>query len=313
MIAVCPGCKVRYRIDREKIPPEGLRMRCSRCESIFRVRPPTAGAAAPPPASAPTPEPPAPAPAPEPAAPRAAAEPGRDDPQRRVLIADASAESAKATADAVAEWGLQPIVVDDGVAALLAIERIPPRAAILNVDLPKMQGAQICEVVKRNESLRQVGVILVGAAAERSAAPEDSPGSYGADAYLEGTELPDGLVPILRRLGLPLRDASAATPSPAAPREPEPAPPAPASADDGLEAEREKARRLARIVVSDIVLYNEEKFASAVEAGTVAEALDDVLEEGRALFRDRIDSRVREERDYLLDELNRVARERGKG
>ncbi len=32
------------------------------------------------------------------------------------------------------------------------------------------------------------------------------------------------------------------------------------------------------------------------------------LQEGRGLFRDRIDERVREEKDYLVEELLRVAR-----
>ena len=69
--------------------------------------------------------------------------------------------------------------------------------------------------------------------------------------------------------------------------------------------------RLARIIVSDIVLYNEEKFAAALRAGNVLEALTPDLAEGRALFRDRIDERVRAEKDHLAEELLRVARTRG--
>jgi hypothetical protein len=80
---------------------------------------------------------------------------------------------------------------------------------------------------------------------------------------------------------------------------------------DGLEEARVQAERLARIIVSDIVLYNEEKFTAAVRSGSVVEALRNELEEGRALFRERIDPRVRDERDFLADELVRVARARG--
>jgi hypothetical protein len=97
-------------------------------------------------------------------------------------------------------------------------------------------------------------------------------------------------------------------------------PPAPAPAavapprprrDDGLEEERAKAERLARIVVSDIVLYNEERFAAAARAGNVVEAMAADLAEGRHLFEERIDPRVRAERDHLTDELLRSARQRG--
>jgi hypothetical protein len=87
-----------------------------------------------------------------------------------------------------------------------------------------------------------------------------------------------------------------------------PSQPAVAQADDGLAEERAKAERLARIIVSDIILYNEEKFADALRRDCVVETMSPDLEEGRALFRERIDERVREEQDYLVEELLRVAR-----
>ena len=65
--------------------------------------------------------------------------------------------------------------------------------------------------------------------------------------------------------------------------------------------------RLARIVISDIVFYNESKFAEALRGGNVLETMGGELEEGRELFRSRIDPRISGERDYLADELRRVA------
>jgi hypothetical protein len=101
---------------------------------------------------------------------------------------------------------------------------------------------------------------------------------------------------------------SATTPAPAAALGPEPAP---ARADDGLAEERAKAERLARIIVSDIILYNEDKFTEALKRDSVVEMMSPDLEEGRDLFRSRIDERVRDERDHLVEELLRVARQRG--
>ena len=40
MIAACPKCGARYRIERSRLRPEGARVRCSRCGVAFRVRPP---------------------------------------------------------------------------------------------------------------------------------------------------------------------------------------------------------------------------------------------------------------------------------
>jgi hypothetical protein len=101
-----------------------------------------------------------------------------------------------------------------------------------------------------------------------------------------------------------------APPAPRPAAAPAPAPTAPDPGDE-LADERAKAERLARIVASDIVLYQPDKFAAAIQNGNVAQTMDHEIEEARALFRDRIDERVREERDYIVEELVRVARERG--
>ena len=56
MIAACPTCGARYRIDVAKLPADGARLRCARCEAVFRVRPP-ADASGARPAAAPAPAP----------------------------------------------------------------------------------------------------------------------------------------------------------------------------------------------------------------------------------------------------------------
>ena len=76
-------------------------------------------------------------------------------------------------------------------------------------------------------------------------------------------------------------------------------------------AERERAQRLARIAVSEMVLYQPEKFDQATRDGTLEQALDLEIQEARALLRQRIGEEVRAETDFIIDELNRVAQERG--
>jgi len=75
--------------------------------------------------------------------------------------------------------------------------------------------------------------------------------------------------------------------------------------------ERSNAERLARIIVSDIALYQPEKFAEAIRDGNPVEAMEAEIAEGRVLFAQRIDEGVRAERDFIVDELLRVAKERG--
>jgi predicted Zn finger-like uncharacterized protein len=355
MIAACPKCSARYRIEKGRLRPEGARLRCSRCDAVFRVRPPESE-------SAPRP--------PQPESPSAAASEGEAsravtartsvrktapagvetagsvrpespvdlsvddgspaaaaDRDRLVLVADPMIDEGKSTASTLAAWGLQPILVHDGVEAVLTIQRTLPRTAIIDAALPKMYGFQICELLKRNESLRHIKVVLVGAIHDRNRYRRSPTELYGADAYLERPQLPDALWPILHGFGLPLAGGTAApeparerTRRPAAESEapvgreavakatPAPAQPPETGADLG--AEIAKAERLARIIVSDIVLYNQEKFDAAVRADNVLAAMDNDLEEGRGLFAQRIDARVRESRDFLTEEMLRVARMR---
>jgi len=335
MIAACPKCAARYRIERERLDAGGVRLRCARCEAVFRVRPPPAEAARPvaevrpqpspaPAAKRPAPAAARPAPAPEPAAkPAAAIQPGEC-----VLVAMRESDVAKRTADLLEAQGYAVLRAADGVEAMLEIQRRLPRAVVLAADLPKMFGFQICEILKRNTSLKRTWVVLVGAIHHPDRYRRDADELYGADAYLESPDLPDGILPLLAKGGVrpgepapaPVaappapRPAAQPAPQPAAPA-PRPFEPAPAAArprrNDGLEEERAKAERLARIVVSDIVLYNEERFAAAARAGNVLEAMAADLSEGRSLFEERIDPRVRGERDYLRDELLRNAKLRG--
>ncbi len=397
MIAACPKCTARYRVDESRIGPDGAKLRCAKCQALFRVLapPPAAAPSAseapptptpvaaeptaappPPPVETPPPSPPAVSSPDVAAAPSAAdmpnlaapsddGEPGPEMPagtvdrDRLVVVADPSVDAGKATAAKLSAWGLQPILVHDGVEAMLTIQRMLPRVVVLDAALPKMYGFQVCEVIKRNESLRHTGVVLVGAVHNQDRYRRQPADLYGADHYIEQPDLPDGLEPLLQRMGVELRTPdSGATPAPepqpaaALPPEPQPpqaasqmdtlpteappldlaapSPPAPQASEvqapaepgpqvepsppapgEGGSEERANAERLARIIVSDIALYQPDKFAAAIEAGNPVEAMDNEIEEGRALFAQRIPESMRGECDFIVDELLRVARERG--
>jgi len=355
MIAVCPKCNAKYRVDTARLGPEGAKLRCSKCSALFLVRVPATatGAAAMPKATgaaAASAAPPTFAPMPA-AAVSASPVPstlGADqsapgDPARLVVVADPDAARGKRTAESLRGIGLEAHLVHDGVEAMLAIQRMLPRVVVLDAALPRMYGFQVCEVVKRNASLRHITVVLVGAVHDPNRYRRDPSDLYGADAYLEQPDLPDGLHPILRGCGMPMATPTTmpmptprvamppappiATPARVAPppqilppqpvRAAAPAAPMPTPAaamttgDPAKEEERERARRLARIAVSEMLLYQPEKFAQASRDGTLERVLDAEIQEARALLRQRISAEVRAEGDFVLEELHRVARERG--
>lgn len=370
MIAGCPKCSARYRVDAERIGPDGAKLRCTKCSAIFLVRAPEAKAEA-------APSEPVSPPEPAPVAPVASQEvadlsQGSEEVQamsdadraRLVVVADPDEARAKATAEAISGWGLLPHVVHDGVEAMLAIQRMLPSAVVLDAALPKMFGFQVCEVIKRNESLKGTTTVLVGAIHHQDRYRRSPSDLYGADVYIEQPDLPDGLLPVLREGGLPVGASVAAGDSapsrgmeaehtldlpvsdpspepqadenflgsfsPPAPAEPEVdarvmpqaaqptpveqelpvAPPPVADEDPERVEERERAERLARIAVSEMLLYQPEKFDQASRDGNLETVLDMEISEARALLRQRISEEVRGERDFVMEELTRVAKER---
>lgn len=60
----------------------------------------------------------------------------------------------------------------------------------------------------------------------------------------------------------------------------------------------EKAKRFARIIVSDIALYNQEAVIEGVKKGTFYELLKNDVDEGRQLYEARIPAAIRAKRDY---------------
>ncbi len=317
MIAACPQCQTRFRLAREKLGPQGARIRCSQCQTVFRVQAPENAGALTPAESRPSPvaesvakpavvAPPAPPAKPLP-------------PLAHALIAEVDAEVSKGISDLLATWRISTEIVEDGADALMQIFRNPPQLAVIGAGLPSLSGEKLSEIVRRAGSLNAVKVVQVAVATEPPA-----PG-YEADAMLEPADLPAGLGDLLERLGIGARPTPApAQPEPAAPAVTQPAAPAapaaqptpaapparPTRPTPSSDPDIAAAERLARIAVSDVILYNEQKFAAAAAAGNAAKALASELEEARQHFNSRVSPILRQNRDFLREELERRAAQR---
>jgi len=63
----------------------------------------------------------------------------------------------------------------------------------------------------------------------------------------------------------------------------------------------EKARRFARIIVSDIALYNQELVIEGIRKGTFYELLQNDVQEGRELYEKRVPPVIRTKKDYYQE------------
>jgi predicted Zn finger-like uncharacterized protein len=188
VIASCPQCQTRYRLAREKIGPQGARIRCSQCQTIFRVQAPPEGSPATPAEARPSPvaAPPPPPPAPKPLPPLA-----------RALIAEVDADAAKGAAEILALWRIEAEVVDDGGEALVRMFRTPPALAILGVELPSLRASRIAEVCQRASELAAVKLVRIASSSDQSGTA-----GFDSEEMLEAGDYPAGLPAILGRLGL---------------------------------------------------------------------------------------------------------------
>ena len=61
----------------------------------------------------------------------------------------------------------------------------------------------------------------------------------------------------------------------------------------------ERARRLARLIVGDIVLYNQEKIVQGIKDDSLFQVLEDELAEGRRYYDKNVDPTVAGQTDYF--------------
>ncbi len=99
--------------------------------------------------------------------------------------------------------------------------------------------------------------------------------------------------------------APVAAPRPAAPPAPAAAPAAAPIAPEDQKA-HEDAKRFARLVVSEIKLYNEAKVNEGRRQKDLYERLKEDVERGRQMYAERVPARIRDTTNYFFDELVRI-------
>ena len=74
----------------------------------------------------------------------------------------------------------------------------------------------------------------------------------------------------------------------------------------------DQARRLARAILSDVALYNQEKVAEGIKRDTIFEILSDELEEGRQHFISRVSPDLASSNIYELAVVDVLIKRAGK-
>ena len=302
MIVSCPACAARFRIDRDKLAGKRLTLRCARCREPFKVELP---------------------------------HPGKmETPGIRVMVAHSDHELCGTICGILEPVGIHCLIGHDGETVLKLMEAAPPHVAVVDVALQGLYAFEVVDKIRRRPGLGGVKILLLSSVYNRMAYKRSPTSLYGADDYIEKHHIPGDLIPKINRLALDA--APVATP---APLEEEQAgkmlPKQEAAtqtpdyihlvnekiqsaenrevAGDGAVPDVERAKRLARIIVSDIALYYQERVDEGIRGGTWAELLAVEIQEARKLFRERFpDPRIQQARILeaaFIDLLERRRRE----
>jgi len=215
-----------------------------------------------------------------------------------------------------------PLILRDKLAAVLYCDSSQPEVPPAEADLIEV----LVLFASKTIDLLSLAPKPAGAPAARATAPAASRAA-AAPHHDEGA----GTVMFSGAQAAQLRQATGAAPPKAAPpadegsstvmfsasqfqaireQAPAPAAPPPKPAAPAIPPEQQKAhddaKRFARLVVSEIKLYNEAKVAEGRKSKDIYERLKEDIERGRQMYHDRVPAPVRDSTNYFYDELVRI-------
>ena len=100
----------------------------------------------------------------------------------RVLVAEDNRDSRELVRDILISLDYVPVLAENGRIALEQIEAAPPDLVILDVNMPEVDGFEVCAAIKRNPATAKIPVIMLTAQADVESRVQGL--GLGADDYL---------------------------------------------------------------------------------------------------------------------------------
>ena len=205
-------------------------------------------------------------------------------PRRRVAaIADEPRPFRQFLGDQLRRLGFEVGFFETGLPTLEFIRRTHADLVIVNVYLKGMLGVEVTEEIKADATLEGTKVILIGALFRANRFRANPTNLYGADDYIEELIPEKEFRQIIHKLFPDIGEA----------------------ADDTAVEPREydEARRLARLILSDIIIYHAAKVEQGIRDNNFFDVLKSEIEEGRQYYDSRVPVRVRRDTEIYTETL----------
>src|SRR6266545_2488742 len=209
--------------------------------------------------------------------------PARPAARRRIAaIADEPRPFRSFLAEHLRRFGFDVALFETGEPTLDYVRRARADLAIVNVYLKGKLGVEVTEDIKNDPALAQTRVILIGALFRANRFRANPTNLYGADEYIEEQVPEREFRQIVRRLFPEVGKTVEA------PTEP---------------PEHDEARRLARLILSDIIINHSAKVDRALLDNNFFDVLHDEIAEGRRYYDSRVSMRVRRDTEIFTETL----------
>jgi CheY-like chemotaxis protein len=202
---------------------------------------------------------------------------------RAAVIADEPRPFRNFLAEQLRRLGFDVTVVDSGDTVLDVVRAKDAKLAIVNVYLRGKLGVEVTEQIKKDPALQSTCVVLIGALFRANRFRANPTNLYGADEYIEEQIPEKEFRQIIERL---FPDLSS---------------PGGTVRMEGVE--HEEARRLARLILSDIIIYHPQKVEEGIRNNTFFDLLRAEIDEGRQYYDSRVSSRVRQDSEIFAETL----------
>jgi len=203
-------------------------------------------------------------------------------PTKTAAIADEPRPFRAFLGEHLRRLGFDVTYFETGEPTLEFVRRTRADLVIVNVYLKGKLGVEVTEDIRNDPALNNTRVILIGALFRANRFRANPTNLYGADEYIE-EQIPEReFRQIIRKL---FPEVGSTAEVPIEPRE------------------YDEARRLARLILSDIVIYNAGKVEQGIRENNFFDVLKEEIEEGRQYYESRVPFRVRRDTEIFTETL----------